>query len=220
MFQHPAQAAAIQRQHAVEDFFAGHVKAAMLFLALVFQQVRAHHRRRGQRDDHRHEDGRRKSDGKLAEETANDSTHHQKRDENGDERNADGEDGVSDFLRALQRRGEGLHSIFEMAGNVFHHHDGIVDHKSRGDCQCHQREVVETVVEQIHHCERTNQRDRHRNGGNERGTAIAQKNKHDNDDESDGNDQRALDVADRGADGCGAIKNDGGVDTERNRCLD
>src|SRR5580704_8569636 len=68
MFQHPAQAAAVQRQHTVEKLFAGHVEAAMFFLALAFQKVGAHHRRRGQRDDHRYKDGRRESNSKLAKE--------------------------------------------------------------------------------------------------------------------------------------------------------
>ncbi len=131
MVQHPMQAAAIQRQHPVKELFAGHVDAAMLFRALVLQQVGAHHGRGGQRDDHGHENGRRESDGKLAEETANDSAHQQKRDKDGNERNADGEDGEADFFRALQRRGKGLHAVFQMARDIFHHHDGIIDHKSR-----------------------------------------------------------------------------------------
>ena len=37
---------------------------------------------------------------------------------------------------------------------------------------------------------------------------VAQENKDDQDDEADGNEQRPLDITDRGADGGGAIKND------------
>ena len=56
--------------------------------------------------------------------------------------------------------------------------------------------------------------------GNERGAAVAQKDEHHDDDQADGNQQRPLDVTDRGADGGGAIQNDGGIDAERNGCLD
>ncbi len=150
----------------------------------------------------------------------NDSAHQQKRDKDGNERNADGEDGETDFFRALQRRGKGLHAVFQMARDIFHHHDGIIDHKSRGNGHGHQREVVQGVSEQIHHGERTDQRDRHRDRGNERGAAVAQEDKHHDDDEADGNQQRPLHVTDRGADGGGAIQNDGGIDAERNGCLD
>src|ERR1019366_10611011 len=80
--------------------------------------------------------------------------------------------------------------------------------------------VVKAISEQIHHRERTDQRYRYSDAGNERGAAVAQKDKHHDDDEADGNEQRPLDVTNRGADGCGAIKNDGGIDAERNGCLD
>ena len=56
--------------------------------------------------------------------------------------------------------------------------------------------------------------------GNQRGAAVAQEDKHHHDDQADGNEQRLLDVADRSADGRGAVENDGGIDAERNGCLD
>ena len=41
------------------------------------------------------------------------------------------EDGETDFLRTLQCRGKGLHAVFHMARDIFHHNDGVIDHKSR-----------------------------------------------------------------------------------------
>ena len=76
--------------------------------------------------------------------------------------------------RALQRRGDGRHAVFQMPRDVFHHHDGIVHHEAGRDGQRHQREVVEAVAEQIHHRASADQRDRHGDGGNERGAAVAQ----------------------------------------------
>jgi len=115
---------------------------------------------------------------------------------------------------------KGFTPFFQMAGNIFHHHDGIIDHKSGGNGHGHQREVVDGISEQIHHRERAEQRDRHGDGGNEGGAAVAQEDKHHGDDQADGNEQSFLDVTDRGADGRGAVKNDGGIDAERNGCLD
>src|ERR1019366_4804430 len=70
MVEHPMQAAAIDGQHPVKKLFGGHVDAPMFYRALVLQQVGAHHRRRGQGDDHGYENGGRERDRKLAEETA------------------------------------------------------------------------------------------------------------------------------------------------------
>ncbi len=78
----------------------------MSFRSLVLQQVGAHHRRRGKRNDHGDDNGGRERDGKLAEEPADNSAHQQKRDKDGNQRNADGEDGEADLFRTLQRRGE------------------------------------------------------------------------------------------------------------------
>ncbi len=37
----------------------------------------------------------------------------------------------------------GVHAVFEVAGDVFHHHDGVVHDEAGGDGERHQREVVE-----------------------------------------------------------------------------
>src|ERR1035438_2503910 len=59
------------------------------------------------------------------------SAHQQKRNEDGNQRNADGEDGETDLCRTFQRRGKGLHAVFQMARDILHHYDRIVDHKPR-----------------------------------------------------------------------------------------
>ena len=120
----------------------------------------------------------------------------------------------------LQRRGKRLHAGFEMARDVLHHHDGVVDHESRGDGERHQREVVERVAEQVHHGEGADERNRNGDAGNERGARAAQKHEDHQDDQANGSDQRLLNGADRSADGGGAVENDGGVDALRQHCLE
>ena len=74
--------------------------------------------------------GGRKRDGELAEEPADDAAHHQDGNEDGDQRNADGKNGEADFLRAFEGGGKRVHAVFEMARDVFHDHDGVVDHET------------------------------------------------------------------------------------------
>ena len=64
-------------------------------------------------------------------EPADDAAHHENRNENGDQRHADRKHREPDLLRALQRRRKGLHSQFQVARDVLHHHDGIVHHETQ-----------------------------------------------------------------------------------------
>jgi hypothetical protein len=129
----------------------------MAFAALVLQQIGAHHRRGGQRDDHRDKNGGREGHGKFAEQASDDASHQQQRDKDGDQRDADGEHGKTDFAGALQRRGEWRHAVFHVAHDIFHHDDGVVDDETRRNGHGHQRQVVEAVSEQVHHAERAEQ---------------------------------------------------------------
>ncbi len=66
-----------------------------------------------------------------------------------------------------------------------------------------------------HHRERPDQRDRHRDAGDEGGAAVAQEDEHHHDDEEDGEDERALDVVDGCPDGGGLVEDDGRGDACR-----
>ena len=65
-------------------------------------------------------------------------------------------------LAPLSAAAIGLHAVFEMAGDVLHHHDGVVHHEAGGDGERHQREVVERVAEQVHHGKGSDEGDRAR----------------------------------------------------------
>ena len=107
-----------------------------------------------------------------------------------------------------------------MAGDVFHDDDGVIDDEAGGDGEGHQGKIVEAVAAEVHHGEGADERDGNGDGGNERGAAISQKNEDDDDDEDDGEGEGALDVADGGADGGGAVEDDGGVNALGNGGLD
>ena len=108
-------------------------------------------------------------------------------------------------LRAPQRRLHRRHALFQIAGDVFDDHDGVVHHEAGRDGQRHQREIVDGVAEQVHHAERADQRERHGHAGNGRGPEAAQEDEHHQDHQDDGDDQRDLHVVHRGADGGGAV---------------
>ena len=54
-------------------------------------------------------------------------------------------------------------------------HDGIIDDKANRQGQGHQRKIVETESQQVHDCEREHDRRRQRQGRNDRGTEVSQK---------------------------------------------
>src|SRR6185437_14167206 len=54
--------------------------------------------------------------------------------------------GEADFARALVGGLQRLHALFDVAIDVFQHHDGIVDHEAHRDGQRHQRKMVRSKV--------------------------------------------------------------------------
>src|SRR5580700_9465198 len=142
------------------------------------------------------------------EQPPDNAAHQQQRNEDRDQRNADRYDGEADLARALdrrlQRRGAGL----EMAEDVFHHHDRVIDHEADGDGQRHQRKIVQAVTEEIDDGDGAEQRQRHRGARNERGVDAAQEQQDHQHDQRARQRQRELDVLDRSANGLGAIDDD------------
>ena len=113
-----------------------------------------------------------------------------------------------------------LHPVFDEAGDVLGDDDGVVDDEAGRDRQRHQRQVVDAVVEQVHDAEGPDQRQRHGDAGDGGGPGAAQEDEHHGGHQEDAQDQRPLHVADRGADGGGAIDGDIQVDGRRDRLLE
>ena len=71
-----------------------------------------------------------------------------------------------------------LHALFQVARDVFHHHDGVIDDKAGRDGQRHERKIVEAVTAQVHHRERADERDRDGDARNHGRAHISQEEKH------------------------------------------
>jgi hypothetical protein len=197
------------------------VQAAMFPRALVLQQIRAHHRRGGQRDDHGDDDRRRERNGELAEQTADDAAHQQQRNKHRHERDADGENGEADLLRTLSAprqaascplsRWREMFSITTMASSTTKPVEMVRAISDRLSRLYPNRYITANVPSSDTGMATP---------GMSVARALRRKDKHHGDNQSDRNDQRRLNVMDRGADGGGAIENNGDIDAQRNGRLD
>jgi hypothetical protein len=79
------------------------------------------------------------------------------------------DDREADFARSDQRRMERILAHLDVPENVFQHDDRIVDDEADGEDERHHREVVEAVVEEVHHRERADDQ----NGSARLGMTVA-----------------------------------------------
>ena len=196
---------AVKGEHGVEAGLDGAINAAVT-RRFTMHEARAQHRRKRERNKRRHRDGCRYGERKFPEQAANDAAHEQERYEHRDQRNADGEHRKADLARAFERGRKRCCAVLDVTMNVFDHDDGVVDHKAHSDGERHQRDIVEAEIEQIHRPAGTQQRQRHGDAGNESGPEVAQEEKNDQHDQSDGERQGELNVAHGSAYGDGPVE--------------
>ena len=96
------------------------------------------------------------------------------------------------------QRGESL--LFHDAFDVLDHDNGVIDKQSDGEYHGEHAEGVDGEAEGRHHPKGTQQHDRNRDGGDQRGPEVLEKQEHDEEDEDDRLDQ--------------------GMDNPFDRCLD
>ena len=75
--------------------------------------------------------------------------------------------------------------MLDPAFDVFHHHDRVVDDNADREHQAEEREIVEAEAQGCHECEGADDRDGHRDQGDERGSPVLQKQHHNQRDEDD-----------------------------------
>ena len=92
-----------------------------------------------------------------------------------------------------------------MAVDVLEHHNRVIDDKTHRDRQRHQRQIVEAVAQHVHDRESADKRQRHGDARDYCRPQAAQENEDDRHDESDGEQQRKLNVGDGGADRLRAV---------------
>ena len=95
-----------------------------------------------------------------------------------------------------------------MALDVFDDDDGVVDDQAGGQGDAEQRERVDGEAQQLNEGERSDERDRDGDGGNDGGTPVLEENEDDKDDEKDGGAQGRDHVADGFSDGVGGVEGD------------
>ena len=216
MPQHDVERAPVASDQAVEALLHDVEEAPMLARFRV-QEARAQHRGERERNQRRDRDRGGDRQGEFAEQAPDDAAHEQERNEHRDQRAADREHREADLPRSLDRRLERRHAVLDVAVDVLHHHDGVVDHEADRDGERHQGQVVEAEIEQIHRGARAQQRQRHRDGGDERRPEIAQEQQNDHHHEGDRDPEREFDVMHGGPDGLGAVEN--GLDLHGGREL-
>ena len=84
----------------------------------------------------------------LPEELPGDAGHERGRDEDRAEHERDGDDRAADFIHRLARRVARTEPVGDVVLDVFHHHDGVIDHDADREHEAEEREVVQRKAEQ------------------------------------------------------------------------
>ena len=111
-------------------------------------------------------------------------------------------------------------ALLQITNDVLDHDDRIVDHEAGGDDQRHQRQIVDRVVQLVHHRQGADQRHRHGNARNDGRRHIAQEHENHQHHEHDGEAQLERGVRHRGADHVGAVGDDFHVHARGQRGLE
>ena len=171
----------------------------------VAEQPRGEHRgdrQRGQQADH-HRRGH--GEREFAQHPAHHPAHEDQRHENREQAERDGQHGKSHLARAFQRGRDRAHPVLDMAGDILDYHDRVIDHEAGRDGQRHQREIVEQEARQIHHPQRPRERGQHRRRRNSRRPPALQEQADHHHHQQRRDQQRDLDLVERGADGDGPV---------------
>ncbi|MNI71759.1 hypothetical protein D3C73_1276500 [compost metagenome] len=172
-------------------------------------------RRQGQGHDDRNQNRRGGGQCEFLEQAPDHAAHEQQRNERRDQRETDRDHGEADLPGPLDR---GLaHAVagLQVPVNVLHHHDRIVDHKSHGDHDGHQCQIVEAEAHDVHQGETGDQRHTEHGRDDQRCRQLAQEQGHHRHHQQDRDQQGDFHFMQRGADGLCAV--DQGLDLYRGR---
>ena len=137
---------AVELAHAGEGAVDAGGEAAFAFpvIFVALEELGGHHRRDGERDQHREGDGRSDGDREFREQAAHLALHEGDGDEHGDQDERGGDDGEADLARAAIGGDEGRLALFlDAAVDVLQHDDGVVDDKADGHDEGEQRQHVD-----------------------------------------------------------------------------
>ena len=134
--------------------------------------------------------------------------HEQQRYQHRHQRKRQRNDGEADLARAFQcclQRIHGFQRVLQIAGDVFDHDDGVIDHETGRHCQRHEGQVIDGKPGQVHDAEGADQRQRHDHRRYQRGSCAAQKQKDDHHHQRNRQQQFELHIPHRRAYGDGAV---------------
>ena len=106
-----------------------------------------------------------------------------------DEHQGDGDQRAADLVHGLVGGVARAQALADVALDVLHHDDGVVDHDADGQHQAEQREIVEREAERRQHGEGADQRHRDGDDRDDRGAPGLQEQDDDHDDEDHGLEQ-------------------------------
>jgi len=172
--QHPGEHAPVSRDHPVNNPAAGVVEAPLFFLRHMAQELGAEHGGEGQRHHSGNQDGHRQGNGEFPEQTPHHVPHEKQGNEHGHQGKGQGNDGEADLGRALEGGLEGGFPVFQVTGDVFDDHDGVIHHKAGGNGEGHEGQVIDRKTGQIHDSEGAHQGEGHGKTGDQGGRQIAQ----------------------------------------------
>ena len=164
----------------------------------VLEQHRAHHRRQRQRDHAGDDDRSRQREGEFAEQRAGETAEEADRRIDRGQRDGHRDHRADDLARALQR---GLHrrfALLDMAVDVLHHHDGVVDHEPDRQHHRQQRQQVDAEAHHQHQAADADQRQRNGDDRNDHRAERGQEQEDHDDHDADRLDQGHLHLVDRG----------------------
>ena len=198
MVEEPIKGAAVKTQDRLEETVgeAFHPRPALPGFMLA-QKPRAHEWSEGERDKTRRKNRNDDCDGELPKNPAEQSRHKSERNKDGSQRQRHRQNGERNFAGAVQGRAINRFAVLRPPDHVFQKHDGVIDEKTDGESQRHQRQVVDRVIERPHDEERQQDGERQRHHRDERVARAPEKDEDDKHDENERDEERGLHVGDR-----------------------
>ncbi len=151
---------------------------AILRRAVRLEQACGQGRRQGQRVDRRDHGRNRDGDGELLVERTGHTGQERHRHEHGTQHQRDRHDRAGHFTHCLVGGGQRSQAFFDVAFDVLHHHDRVIDHDADRQHQPEQGQGVDREAEYVQRREGTHDRHRHGDQRNDRGTPGLQEQDH------------------------------------------
>ena len=150
------------------------------------QQHRTHHGRQGERHQARDQHSTGQGQRKLTEQLTCSPWRESQRCKHSRQSERHGHNGKANFLSALDGRGKRIEPLFNVAVNVFQHHDGIVHHQSDGQNKRQQGQCIDGEASQSHDGKSAHQTHGNGHDRNDGGPYGSQEDKNHNRDQNHG----------------------------------